>query len=86
LPSLFTPANGSQICSEDDMRLVDNARNAWKWFSVQALAALGVIPVVWYALPPEAQEIVPEHLRPWALTIVALAGLSGRLVKQEGKP
>lgn len=66
------------------MRLVDNARNAWRWFSVQALAALGVIPVVWYALPPESQDLIPEAVRPWVLTAVALAGLSGRLVKQQG--
>jgi hypothetical protein len=69
----------------EEMRLVDNARDAWKWFSVWALTALGVIPVVWYSIPPEVQDaIVPEPLRPWVLTAVAVAGVFGRLKKQEG--
>lgn len=64
------------------MRLVDDVRQAWRWFSVQALAALTLIPVIWVALPPESQALVPEEYRPWVLAVVALAGLAGRLVKQ----
>ena len=64
------------------MRLVEEARTAWRWFSVQALAVIAVIPLVWEQLPPEAHALIPEAWRPWAITGVALAGIVGRLVKQ----
>jgi hypothetical protein len=67
------------------MRLVDNAKQAWKWFSVQALAAVALIPLVWQELPYEAQAIVPAEWRPWALAAVAVSGLVGRLVDQGSK-
>lgn len=64
------------------MKLVENARQAWKWFSVQALAFLTLIPVVWMQLPPETQALVPDAWRPWIITAVALSGIVGRLVAQ----
>ena len=66
------------------MRLVDNARNFWKWFSVQALAVLGIIAAVWPVLPPEAQALVPEPWRPWVLVAVAVGGIFGRVIDQSG--
>lgn len=66
------------------MKLVSNARMAWRWFSVQILAALAALPLVWISLPPDVQEWLPEAWRPWALTVLALGGLVGRLVDQGG--
>ena len=65
------------------MQLVENVRQAWRWFSVQVLTVLTALPLVWMALPPESQDLVPESWRPWALAVVALCGLLGRLVKQK---
>jgi len=64
------------------MKLVENARQAWKWFSVQALAMLALVPLIWSELPPETQEIIPPTWRPWIVTGVALAGIAGRLIAQ----
>ena len=64
------------------MTFVENARQAWKWFSVQALTVLALIPVVWAQLPPETHALVPEVARQWVITGVALAGIVGRLVSQ----
>lgn len=64
------------------MMLVKDARRAWRWFSVQALAALAVLPVVWMQLPPDVQSMVPEAWRPWVMVALAIGGVAGRLIKQ----
>jgi hypothetical protein len=66
------------------MKLVENAHMAWRWISVQAFGLIALLPIVWVALPPEGQALVPEQYRPWVTSAVALAGLAGRLVKQKG--
>ena len=66
------------------MRLVDNAKNAWKFFSVQAMAVAGALQGAWLAMPPDLQARVPGE---WvdALTMAILAlGIVGRLVDQGG--
>jgi di/tricarboxylate transporter len=67
------------------MKLVDDARRAWRWFSVQALAVLAVVPLIWGELPPEVTALIPAGWHPYILAGVAVAGIMGRLVDQ-GKP
>ena len=64
------------------MRLIPHAREAWRWFSVQALALLVALPVLWETLPPELTAVIPEAWMPWILAGIALAGLVGRFVRQ----
>lgn len=64
------------------MRLVNNARSAWKWYSAQALAALTVVPLVWETLPAELRAYIPDTWNVWILSAVALGGLVGRMVDQ----
>lgn len=64
------------------MNLIPDWRSAWKWFSVQALAIIALIPIVWTALPPEAHAWVPVEWRPWIVFTLAIAGIVGRLVPQ----
>lgn len=64
------------------MKLVDNARDAWRWFSVQAMALAVAIEGAWLAIPPDLKSRIPET---WvdALTMGLLVlGIFGRLVKQ----
>ena len=65
------------------MRMVDDARRAWRWFSVQALAVLALVPLIWAEVPPEVQAFIPAGWHPWILAGVAVAGILGRLVDQE---
>lgn len=66
------------------MKLIDNASTAWKLFSVQALTVLAALPVVWSQLPPDVQAMLPEKWRLFALTAIALGGLVGRMIDQNG--
>ena len=65
------------------MRMVPEARRAWRWFSVQALAVLVALPVLFETLPPEVVAVIPADWRPWLIAAVALAGMVGRLVDQD---
>jgi hypothetical protein len=64
------------------MRLVDNARAAWRWASVQVLAVLAVLPIVWAEMPEEIRAMLPPEWQPWILSALAVGGIVGRLIKQ----
>jgi hypothetical protein len=67
------------------MRLVEEWRDAWRWFSVQAMAAAAVVQAVWVGLPDDLKA----HLPSWLVTALSLGllavGLYGRLLHQEKK-
>ncbi|MFY9349305.1 MAG: hypothetical protein WBL20_16220 [Sphingobium sp.] len=72
------------------MKLVEDWRRAWRWWSVRlsALGALlmGVAEVAgqsWAGLPQDVRDQVP-HAQTIALVLFMAAGLA-RLVKQGGK-
>lgn len=67
------------------MRLVRNARQAWRWHSTQALAILGVVPLVWLELPDDLKSYIPEEWRPWIMVAVAVGGIVGRVRLQGGE-
>lgn len=67
------------------MKLVENWRNAWRWFSVQCLAILAVMPFVWGSLPADAKAFLPDSLEIWVFVVLAIAGIAGRLVDQTKK-
>lgn len=64
------------------MKLVADWRQAWRWFSVQALALVALLPVVWPSLPPQVTGWVPEEWRPWVVVVIAIGGIAGRLIDQ----
>lgn len=71
--------------------LVQNWKDAWRWYSMQALTFLAFLPLVWMELPPTAQEfvsgIVPPDWHPLIITVVASSGAIMRLIDQtRGEP
>ena len=67
------------------VKLVDNWRNSWKWFSMQCMAAAGAIQSTWMLLPDDMKSVVPPQLVSYAtIAILALGGI-GRLVSQTPK-
>ena len=68
------------------MQMVDNWKAAWRWFSVQALAALVALPVVWASLPEDTKAMMPDGWAKWIMFAIAVGGLVGRLTNQPGVP
>ena len=66
------------------MKLVDNARDAWRWFSVQSMALAGAMQGAWLALPPDMKSRVPADLVDMLTLAVLALGIVGRVVDQGG--
>jgi len=64
------------------MNLVADWKDAWKWFSVQALVVIAALPVIWAALPADTKALVPDGWEPWIFFVLAIAGVIGRLIDQ----
>jgi hypothetical protein len=68
--------------TQKKLQLVDNARSAWKWLSVQAMVIAGAIQGAWMFVPDDMKASIPANYVQW-LTLALLAlGIGGRLVKQ----
>ena len=66
------------------MKLVPNARRAWRWFSIQAMAGSAALQGAWLALPPEMKAAVPDRVVMAATIALLVLGVIGRLVDQGG--
>ena len=65
------------------MKLVDDAKQAWRWFSVQAMTLAAAIQGAWVFVPDDMRATLPPGAVQW-LTIGLLAmGVAGRLVDQK---
>ncbi len=64
------------------MKLVPNASQAWKWISVQAMAASVAIQAAWLNLPPDLAARVPDKLVDYGTIALLILGIVGRLVDQ----
>lgn len=64
------------------VKLVPEARNWWRMFSVQAMIAAGAIQGAWVALPIEFQQTIPDTWLRVATGVIVALGVIGRLVDQ----
>ncbi|MBN9588095.1 MAG: hypothetical protein BGN85_10960 [Alphaproteobacteria bacterium 64-11] len=65
------------------MTPVEEWKSAWRWISMQAMAATAAIQAVWAALPDDLKQHLPERLVTALSLSLLLLGIGGRLVKQE---
>lgn len=68
------------------MKLIPDWKQAWRWFSVQALAAIMALPIVWGMLPADVKGFLPDVWEPWVFVVLAAAGIVGRLIDQNRQP
>lgn len=65
--------------------LVDNARSAYRWFSVQAMIVAGAIQAAWMVLPEDMRASIPPGIVQGATIVLLVLGVVGRLVDQTPK-
>lgn len=65
--------------------LVDGAKNAWRWWSVQAMALAGAIQGAWVFLPEDLKTRAPDELVSVVTAVLMVLGIVGRLVPQRGE-
>lgn len=64
------------------MRLVPEWRGAWRWFSVQAAAALALLSFLQVTVLPLWQFALPPQWWPWVSAVMGTAIVLLRLVAQ----
>jgi hypothetical protein len=65
------------------MKLIDEWRQAWRWFSMQAMVAVAAIQGGWAAMPDDLKAHFPARLVTALSITLLLLGIGGRLVKQK---
>jgi hypothetical protein len=65
------------------MKLVANWKSAWKWFSVQFVAAAGAVQLSVLAFPDTMRVWLPDWLTHVLAVLLLLAAALGRLVEQK---
>ena len=61
--------------------LVKDAKSAWRWFSVQAMAVQGAA-AAWLSVPDDLRAAVPDDWMAAGAVALAVLGIVGRLVDQ----
>jgi hypothetical protein len=67
------------------MTLVEDARSAWRWFSVQSMVVAGAIQGAWLFIPEDLKASIPADIVQGVTLALLAFGVAGRLVKQEPK-
>lgn len=64
------------------MKLVDNWRDAGRWWSVRIAGFLAVLGPAWLALPAELRAHIPVEWLPYISPLVLVSIIVGRLIDQ----
>lgn len=67
------------------MKLVPDAGNWWRWFSIQAMVLASALQGAWLFVPDDLRTGIPEWLAQTITVVILLAGVVGRVVDQGGK-
>lgn len=64
------------------MKLVDNAKDFWKWHSTHLAAILAAAPFAWGQMPAELKAQVPDEWLPGISALIFVAFIVGRVRQQ----
>lgn len=64
------------------MKVVENAKDWWRWYSVHAMTVAAAVQGAWLALPDDMRASAPDGLVHLVTLALMVLGVSGRMVKQ----
>ena len=67
------------------VQFVENAKQSWKWFSMQAMTLAGAIQGTWVIMPEDLKSQVPANAVYYVTMALLAFGIAGRLVKQKAE-
>ncbi len=67
------------------MKMVENWRESWRWFSQWAFVMAGSLQTTWVALPPNLQTALPATVVSSVAAAICVLGFVGRLIDQGKK-
>lgn len=65
------------------MKLIDDAKIAWRFVSVQAMAASIALQTTWVSLPDSLRDEVPHRIISYITLALLALGLVGRMFRKE---
>jgi len=65
------------------MKLVENAKQAYRWFSVQFMVLAGAVQAAWVFIPEDLRDSIPTYLAQGLTIGLLVLGVAGRLVQQD---
>lgn len=68
------------------MKLVDDARKAWGWLSMQCMGLALALQGAWEIVPDDLKAGIPPKAVTGITVGLLVLGMVGRLVKQSEKP
>jgi hypothetical protein len=67
------------------MKFVEDVKQAWKWFSVQAMVLAGAIQGAWIFVPDDMKASIPANLMQGVTVGLLVLGVVGRITDQSPK-
>lgn len=64
------------------MKLVDDVKDIWRWWSMRLMGLALAWPMVWGQLPQDAKNMIPAWVEPWVPASLILAAMIARPIKQ----
>lgn len=61
-------------------------RDAWRWFSVQAMVIAAALVLAWQAVPDDLRAAAPSWLTTAVLVLILALGVLGRVIQQTPPP
>lgn len=65
------------------MQIVEDAKQAWRWFSMQAMVVALAIQGAWEVIPADMKASIPPQYVTYTTLCLLVFGIAGRLVKQK---
>jgi hypothetical protein len=67
------------------MKVIEEWRQAWRWFSMQAMVMVAALQGGWTAMPDDLKQHFPPRLVTGLSIFLLVLGIGGRLVRQRGR-